>query len=153
MKDKTIAYVYLFNYFGGDKYGGKTVVGVSVDLAVRCYKGDSEIKFAEGDEPEADDIALQDVFGMYPDAISGIRIEADPDFMLPFFKKYGWNGIEYDITGYFFDLIKDPADPDDTIADTVEVDEATFMDFAKSHFEDLDISDNYPAQVPGIKYI
>ena len=49
---KTIAYEYLFNYFGGDVFNGRIITGASIQLAIRAYKDGKEVKFKE--EPNKD---------------------------------------------------------------------------------------------------
>lgn len=44
---KTIAYDYLFNYFGKDVFNGKVITGACVQLAIKVYKNEKEIKFIE----------------------------------------------------------------------------------------------------------
>lgn len=44
---KTIAYEYLFNYFGGDVFNGRIITGASIQLAIRAYKDGKEVKFKE----------------------------------------------------------------------------------------------------------
>lgn len=50
---KTIAYDYLFNYFGKDMFKDKIITGASIQLAIKAYKNGEEVKFKDKEEPKA----------------------------------------------------------------------------------------------------
>ena len=70
---KTLAYDYLFNYFGKKTFKGKIILGASIQLGIRVYKNKQEVKFSE--EPKYQNNYLSDVYEVSFDREKMFRIE------------------------------------------------------------------------------
>lgn len=158
---KTIAYDYLFNYFGGDVFNGKIITGAIIQIAIRAYKDGKEVKFRK--EPSK--------HGYYYNENYKVSFDKDKLFIVEknirvdnFYRLvYGWNKIEYEILGYALDYLDEA--PKDLIEElpvkfrnipysaTMEVSKEEFETFLRTHIEDFNISDNINAQVPSVIFI
>lgn len=172
-KPKTVAYDYLFNYFGGDTYNGRIVTAASITLAIRCYKDGVEVKFDDNCEPEI--TIAQSKSKKYLCGIFDVSIDRENIFKISrnlnednLFKFIcGYDKIEYDIVDYSLDvavgLTKDtlpllakklPQEFQDLpVCEPVEITENVFREFISSHIGDFDISDNKTAQCAGVRFI
>lgn len=161
VEPKTLAYDYLFNYFGKDTFKGKVIAGACIQLAIKAYKGGKEVKFTE--EPCYNGIYLCSVYQVCFDRDSLFRIEKrmKKDDILRI--AFGWDCIKAEIAGYtldYFDLLPDeirkdlPEQLKDFPSSTpMEVTEEEFKSFLISHIDEFDITDNINAQVPSVSYI
>lgn len=164
---KTIAYEYLFNYFGGDKLENKTVTGASIQLAIRPYKNGNEVKFENGEEPSVKDFFLFQVFDVSFDKENVFNINRNIFIDNLFRIAYGFDEIKTEIIGYSLDiaigLTKDVmpelADKLPTefqslpVSESLKVSEDVFKNFILNHLNDFDISDNQKAQCPSVGFI
>lgn len=161
---KTIVYDYLFNYFGGDTFKGKTICGASVQLAIRAYKDGKEVKFTE--EPKCKNQFLCDIYKLSFDREKLITIRKDIMVELIFRSFCGWDKIEVEIAGYVLDYYDDMPDNVKEITKDLpenlrnlpcsfpmEVTEEEFKEFLGGHLDDFDISDNKNAQVPSVSFV
>lgn len=139
---KTIAYDYLFNYFGGDTFNGKIVVSASIQLAIRAYKNGKEVKFTE--EPKCGNAHFDENYKISFNKKTLFSIHKDLRVDNLFRLCFGWDKIESEVIGYTLDYL-------DKLPD--EVSESDFRNFLSSHSKDFDISDNKNAQVPSISYM
>lgn len=173
--NKTIAFDYTFNYFGGDMYNGRIVTGASVTLAIRCYKDGAEVKFFDQIEPYVEIYGISSIFHRKEFLCSVFevsfnrknifKINRNPYIDSLFKLVYGYDKIKYDIVGYSFDvaegLLKNivptnglPKEFQDTlVCEPISITEDAFRTFISSHLEDFDISDNEKAQCPSISFI
>lgn len=160
-KLKTIAYEYLFNYFGGDVFKGKIITGASIQLSIKAYKDGKEVKFEK--EPNKD--------GCYYDKNYKVSFDKDKLFVIKkntevdkFYRTvYGWDKIEYEIIGYCLDYLdKAPKDfiekiptefRDLPFSTSMMVSKEEFEAFLRTHIDDFNISDNINAQVPSVIFI
>lgn len=160
----TIAYVYLFNYFGGDTFKDKVITGAGIDLAIRVYdENGNEIKFPKEKEPRRNGKYLCDIFKISFDRekvfVIDRNVETDNFFRVAF----GWNKIEAEVVGYSLDYesgwteeqLKDMPEimkimP---VSASMTVTEEEFRTFLMSHADAFDIKDNINAQVPAVTYI
>lgn len=148
---KTIAYDYLYNYFGKDTFKGKIITGACVQLAIRVYKDDKEVKFIE--EPKYEHTYFSDIYKVSIDRNKLFTIcknlRVDKLFRLVF----GWDKIESNVVGYTLDyqdsIIDLPGFNNIPYLLTMEVSEKDFRDFLSMHIDDFDI----PAQVLSVSYI
>lgn len=101
---KTIAYEYLFNYFGGDKFENKIVTGASIQLAIRPYKNGNEVKFEDGKELSFKDFFLFQVFDVSFDKENVFNINRNIFIDNLFRIAYGFDKIKAEIIGYSFDI-------------------------------------------------
>lgn len=161
IEPKTIVYDYLFNYFGGDSYKGKIVLGACVQLAIRAYKNDVEIKFNE--EPRYENIFWCDNYTVSFDEqelfIVKKNIRVDNLFRI----WYEFDKIEAEVVGYTLDIISSlPEDirndlpemlKDMPCSEPMEVSEEEFKEFLAIHKCDFNISDNMKAQVPSVAFV
>lgn len=158
---KTIVYDYLFNYFGGDKFKDKIIVGACMQVAIKVFKDRNEVKFMN--EPCCDHICLSDVFEVSFDRKDLFVIHknaAVSEFLCSYFN---WDSIEAKCVGYTLDYVVPTPEnlrsllPDsfDNIftAESMEVTEQEFRKFLSSHLDDFDITDNINAQVPSVSFI
>lgn len=164
---KTIAYEYLFNYFGGDKFENKIVTGASIQLAIRPYKNGNEVKFEDGKELSFKDFFLFQVFDVSFDKENVFNINRNIFIDNLFRIAYGFDKIKAEITGYSLDvatgLIKDvmPESADKLptelqslpVSESLKVSEDVFKNFILNHLNDFDISDNQKAQCPSVGFI
>lgn len=160
-KLKTIAYDYLFNYFGGDTYDGKVIVGASVQLAIKAYKNGKEIKFSE--EPKHYKMYWYDIFSVSFCKKNAFIVEKNLIMDNLFRFVYGFDEIKAEVIGYSLDYssslseeqeINMPKEFCDLPCSTpMEVTEEVFKQFIMSHKEDFDITDNKNAQVPSFSFI
>lgn len=158
---KTIAYEYLFNYFGGDVFNGRVVTGASIQLAIRAYKDGKEVKFKE--EPNKDGYYYNENFKVSFDKDKLFIVEKDIKVDNFYSIVYGWDKIKYEIVGYCLHYL-DKA-PEDFIeklpvefrnlpfSTSMEVSKEEFETFLKTHIDDFNISDNINAQVPSVIFI
>ncbi len=167
MKMKTVAYNYLFNYFGGDKYNDKIVTGASIDLAIRPYKNGDEVKFEDGKELSFKGFFLCQVFDVSFDKENVFNINRNIFVDNIFRRAYGFDEIKAEIIGYSLeiavgltkDVIPELADKLPTefqsfpVSESIEVSEDVFRNFILNHLNDFDISDNKKAQCPAVSFI
>lgn len=160
-KPSTLAYDYLFNYFGGDMFKDKKITGASVQLAIRVYKNGEEIKFIQ--EPRTKGTYLCDVYKVSFDREKLFTVTKDVkrDNLLRIV--YGWDEIKAEVVGYSLDYeskfneeqLKDMPEvmKNFPVSEAMEVTEEEFKDFLSKHLDDFDMKDNINAQVPSISYI
>ena len=149
---KTIVYDYLFNYFGGDTYEGRTITGASVNLAIKAYKNGKEIKSLE--EPEYNDTYLSDVFKVSFDKKNLFNVERNLKADNLFRLAYGFDKIEAEIVGFELYRHELPEEVEDVPCEVpIQVTEEVFRQFLMSHKNDFDIKDNKNAQVPSVAFI
>lgn len=161
---KTIAYDYLFNYFGGDTFKGKIITGACVTLAIRPFKDGKEVKFEEKIEPSTHGKYLSEVFYVSFDRNKLFEVNrnlyADNLFRLVL----GFDEIKSEIVGYGLDYYEgkskdifpdlDLKEFDDMpVSSVMAVTETEFRDFLSNHIDDFDMSDNQKAQVPSVSFI
>ena len=112
---KTIVYSYLFNYFGKEKYNGRAVTGAGVDLAVKCYRRDEEVKF-DDEEPSVlvsidgteQKEYLCSVFDVLFDRKNAFKVVKNPNIDNLFRLSFGYDKIEFKVMGYFLDIVIGP---------------------------------------------
>lgn len=158
---KTIAYDYLFNYFGKDVFKGEVITGASVQLAIKAYKNGKEVKFEE--EPKVNNYDYSDIFKVSFDIDKLYIIEKDIRADKMFCINYGWDNIDYEIIGFSLDYLdKLPDGFEEKLpvqfrgfpcSAPMEVSKEEFETFLKGHIKDFNISDNINAQVPSISFI
>lgn len=155
---KTIAYEYLFNYFGKDIFKGKVITGASIQIAIKSYKNGEEIKFKE--EPKANKHFYCDNFKVSFDADKLYIVEKDIIVDNLYRIIYGWDKINYEVIGFSLDYLDEL--PDEELPELLrcipcsapmEVSKEEFETFLKEHIEDFNIKDNINAQVPSISFI
>lgn len=171
---KTIVYSYLFNYFGKEKYNGRAVTGAGVDLAVKCYRRDEEVKF-DDEEPSVlvsidgteQKEYLCSVFDVLFDRKNAFKVVKNPNIDNLFRLSFGYDKIEFKVMGYFLDIVIGPTKDvqpqlakllpkefwDLPVSESVEVSRGVFTAFLLSHTKDFDISDNKKAQCPSVSFI
>ena len=159
---KTIAYDYLFNYFGGDKFKEKIITGACVQLAIWAYKEGKEVKFMEEPKPIKERYYC-DIYKVSFDREKLFVMEKDLRMDNLFRIVYGWDRIEAEVVGYTLDYLDELPEearrilPDELkdfpCSSLMEVTEDEFRDFVGRHLDDFDISDNINAQVPSIAFI
>lgn len=110
---KTIAYDYLFNYFGKDIFKGKIITGACVQLAIKAYKDGKEVKFTE--EPKANNRFYCDNFKVSFDTDKLYIIEKDIIVDKLYRIIYGWDKIDYEVIGFTLDYLD--VLPDEVIKD------------------------------------
>ena len=167
---KSIAYDYLFNYFGGDSHEGRIVTGASITMAIRCYKNGEEIRFDVNEgEPYVSGNGFTaymfDIFNVSIDRKNIIKIKKNLYTDNLFKMIYGWDKIEYEIVNYNLEvaegLLKNTNPENDLpeelqdvlVTEPIEVDSDVFMNFISQRINDFDISDNKLAQCPSYSYI
>lgn len=162
VRNKRIAYDYLFNYFGGDKWDGKIVGGSDITLNIRPYKDGKEVLFKDNEELTAANCSLSDVFTVSFDRENQFVIKKDLTADSLFRIAFGWERIEASIIKYELDVyvgkVGDEQNElpkslqDIPIMDPVVVTEKEYRDFLASHADDFDITDNKHAQVPSVLF-
>lgn len=160
---KTIVYDYLFNYFGGDSFKDKIILGAGIRLAIRAYKDGEEIKFVENEEPKYKDIFYNENYNVLFDREKLFVIEKNLIVDNLFRIVKGWDKIEAEIDGYFLDYLSHLPEevekdlPEDLkgfpCSEPMDVSEEEFRTFLREHLNDFDISDNRRAQVPSVSFI
>ena len=160
-KPSTIAYDYMFNYFGSDQFKNKIITGANVQLAIRAYKDGKEVKFEE--EPEVNNTFLCNVYTVSFDRENLYRIKKNPDQDKLLRSALGWDEIEAEVVGYSLDyksewpeeFLKDMPESMKNlpVSSVMEVTEEEFEEFLSKHLDDFDITDNRNAQVPSVSYI
>lgn len=159
---KTIVYDYMFNYFGGDSYKGKTIMGACVQLAIKAFKNGKEIKFAE--EPKkCKNVYWCDNYKVSFDKDNLFIVEKDIIVDNLFRLRYGFDKIEAEVVGYTLDYLSSLPDSERKdlpkefqnlpFTEPMEVSGEVFREFLREHIDDFDISDNRNAQVPSISFI
>lgn len=158
---KTIAYDYLFNYFGGDTYRGKIITGACLQLAIKAYKDGKEIKFVK--EPKYNDIYWCDNFRVSFDREKVFVVKKNLKVDNLFRLVYGFDKIEAEVIGFTLDFLSSLSESekkdlpkelqDFPCSEPMEVTEEAFKHFIMSHKDDFDISDNINAQVPSVSFI
>lgn len=141
----TIGYNYWFNYFGGEVFERKTIVGASIDVAIKIYKYGKIIDFDENSGEEASyGKYLSDVFKVSVDRQTAYRIEKNiyVDNLFRLDKDY--DKIEFEVTGYYLE---------GDAGNAVKVTEDVFRKFILDHISDFDISDNKNAQCLSYFYL
>ncbi|NFL39289.1 hypothetical protein FDB50_15515 [Clostridium botulinum] len=155
---KTIAYDYLFNYFGKDIFKGKVITGASIQLAIKAYKNGEEVKFKE--EPKANNCFYCDNFKVSFDTDKLYVIEKNIIVDNLYRIIYGWDKIDYEVIGFSLDYLDES--PNEELQELLkgipcsapmEVSKEQFETFLKEHIEDFNIKDNINAQVPSISFI
>ena len=161
MSLKTIAYEYLFNYFGKDIFNGKIITGAIIQIAIRAYKDGKEVKFRK--EPSKHGYYYNENYKVSFDKDKLFIVEKDIKVDNFYRIVYGWDKIEYEIVGYCLDYL-DKA-PEDFIeklpvefrnlpfSTSMEVSKEEFETFLKTHIDDFNISDNINAQVLSVIFI
>lgn len=160
---KTIAYSYLFNYFGGDKFKGEIVMGASIEIAIRVYQNDDEVKFENGVELSVEGRYLFNCFDVSIDRDNVFKIEKNLYVDNMFRLIHNFDRIEADVIGYSLDVlvgqVKDsmPDIPKEfenlPVSESRKVTEEEFRTFILDHIDDFDISDNKKAQCPSVSFI
>lgn len=163
---KIIVYDYLFNYFGKDTFDGKIILGACVQLAIRAYIDDTEVKFTE--EPKC---YLIDKSYAFFNEIFNVSFDREKLFTIHkklivdklFRSVFGWNKIVPEVVGYTLDcldvipneIMKDMPEQFKNLpcSSPMEVSEKDFREFLSKHIDDFDILDNVNAQVPSILFI
>lgn len=155
---KTIAYDYLFNYFSKDTFKGKIITGASIQLAIKAYKDEKEVKFKE--EPKAKNRYYCDNFKVSFDTDKLYVVEKDIIVDNLYRIIYGWDKIDYKVIGFSLDYLDES--PNEELKELLkgipcsaqmEVSKEEFEIFLKEHIEDFNIKDNINAQVPSISFI
>jgi len=158
---KIIVYDYLLNYFGGDTFKGKIIMGACVQLAIKAYKDSEEVKFTE--EPKYENIFFSEIYNVSFDKEELFSIQKNLMVENLFRIVFGWDKIESEVVGYTLDYLD--VMPDEIMKDMpeqiknlpcsspMEVSEEDFRGFLSMHMKDFDISDNVNAQVPSVSYI
>lgn len=159
---KTIAYTYLFNYFGGDTYEGKIIMGANVELAIRVYEKGKEVKFTE--EPKKIiKWYFSDIYTVSFDRANQFKVEknlyADNTFRI----LHNWDKIDFEVVSFSLDYLIDFTEeqkknlPDFItempVSSPMTVTEEVFREFLRTHVDDFDISDNKNAQVPAYFFV
>ena len=160
---KTIAYDYLFNYFGKDVFKEKVITSACVQLAIKVYKNGEEIKFTE--EPRYKNTYLASVYSVSVDRKTMFSVKKNLKTDNLFRMVFDWDKIEAEVIGYTLDCLEDTSWPAEIMNEVpeafknlpfsspCEVSEADFRDFLCKHIEDFDIPDNEHAQVPSVSFI
>lgn len=161
IEPKSIAYDYLFNYFGDNKFKGNIISGACLQIAIRAYKDGREIKFIE--EPKYNNYYFDDIYQVSFDRERLYHIERRELIDNIFCLIYGWDEIKAEIIGYTLDyldlppveILKDLPKPFCSLPSSTpqEVTEEEFRTFLINNIDEFDISDNINAQVPSISYI
>lgn len=160
-KLKTIAYDYLFNYFGKDIFKNKVITGASIQIAIKAYKNGQEVKFKE--EPKADNCFYCDNFKVSFDTDELYIVEKNAIVDKLYRSIYRWSKIDYEVIGFSLDYLAKLPDKirrelpdmlkDMPCSTPMEVSKEEFEIFLKEHIKDFNISDNINAQVPSISFI
>lgn len=159
---KTIAYSYMFNYFGGAIYNNERIMGATIDIAILPYDVSGNlVKF--NSDPKVGDFCFSDIFELRFDRDKLFLISRNLLADMLFCKHYGWSKIDYKIVHYSLDKYcgkaRDEMDGcpdaflDFPVIEPMFVSESEFRGFMSEHLDDFDISDNRIAQVPGVLYI
>lgn len=162
---KTIAYDYMFNYFGGDCVNGKVICGACVQLAIRAFKDGKEMKFVK--EPSCHGKHFNEIYNISFDRDKLFVVEKNLRMDNLFRLVFGWDKIEAEVVGYTLDyyegmLSEVMTDGIEELPEflrnmpctaPMEVPELVFREFLSNRIEDFDISDNINAQVPSISFI
>ena len=98
---KTLAYDYLFNYFGKKTFKGKIILGASIQLGIRVYKNKQEVKFSE--EPKYQNNYLSDVYEVSFEREKMFRIEKNLGVENLLRIVFGWDNIQSEVVGYTLD--------------------------------------------------
>lgn len=162
MKKKgRIIHDYSFNYFGGDRYEGKTIGGASVNVLFECYDHDGKERlFTENDD-------ISSVLDVRFDRDKVYQIDVDPIRMKEISEKYGLKTVSfrpYEFYLYYLDgHISDDLEGMDEkrreniqsiigslgdvpVQSPMQVSEDEFRKFLLDHADDFDIMDNRHAQ-------
>lgn len=155
---KTIAYDYLFNYFGKDIFKGKVITGASIQVAIKAYKYGKEVKF--NIEPKAKNYYYCDNFKVSFDTDKLYVVEKDTSVDNLYRTIYGWDKIDYKVIGFSLDYLDELSNEklprllkSIPCSAPMEVSKEEFDTFLKEHIEDFNIKDNINAQVPSISFI
>lgn len=161
---KTVAYDYLFNYFGGDTFNGKIITGVAITLAIRPLRNGKEVKFKDKTEPSTHEKYFCDVFDVSFDRENLFIIKRNLYIDNLFRIVFGFDEIKYEIIDFTLDYFEgktrevfpnlDIKEIDNLpVCTPMNVSEAEFRNFISSHIDDFDISDNQKAQCPSVSFI
>lgn len=160
---KTVAYDYLFNYFGNATYNGRHITGASISIAIRVYKDGKEVKFEDSKEPTTNGRYLCDIFDVSFDRDKLFVIERNLYVDNLFRLVFDFEKIEVEIVGFYLDYLigsgKDyvPDLPDEIanlpMSEPMEVSEEDFKKFLSDNINDFDIPDNKHAQCPSVSFI
>lgn len=159
---RTIAYDYLFNYFGEDTFNEKMITGATIQLAIRVYKSGKEIKFIE--EPQYEGAYLYQVFKVTFDRNKLFTVQRNLKVDNIFRLVFGWDLIEAEVIGYTLDYLDEGLSGEIkkgisekfknwSYSFPMEVSEREFSDFLIRNLDGFDISDNKSAQVPSTAFI
>ena len=160
-KSKTIAYDYMFNYFGKDTFKDKIITGANIQIAIKAYKNGTEIKFKE--EPKAKDYFYCDNFKVSFDIDKLYNIKKDIFVDNLYRTIYDWDKIDYEVIGFTLNYLDQSPDNSYEMLPVelkncpysipIEVSKEEFEGFLKKHIKDFDIRDNINAQVPSMSFI
>ncbi|WP_373124617.1 hypothetical protein [Blautia producta] len=163
---KTIVYDYLFNYFGGDSYGGRIVTGATVSVAFYFIDRKGEvIGFEENQEPRFENDYLCNMLNVYYDREQCYKLTTTKALGELINKNTSIKSIclvcsyslDCDMTNTpkYHELLQDMPSfiKQIPMSEPIPVTKKEFEDFLKSHVDDFDISDNKPAQVPSVGWI
>lgn len=165
IEKKTIAYDYLFNYFGKDTFKGRVITGASIQIAIKAYKDEKEVKFNDlpFDCIKASNHYLNENYSVSFDKDKLYIIEKNMLIDTLFRFIYGWDKIDYEIIGFSLDYLDELPDyvaenlPDELkgypYSVPMKVTKEEFEEFLKDHIKDFNISDNINAQVPSYSLI
>lgn len=167
--NRRIVYGYLFNYFEGTLFKGKTICGACINLNIRVYKEGQEVLFADKKEPfiivEGSNRKqyLFDVFEIAYDREKQFVINRILNVEKMFQKTFGWEKIEWEVIRYELDYLSDlPEDVKKNLPEEfknlplqipIEVSEQEFRVFLVENQDGFDILDNRKAQVPCVSWI
>ena len=166
-KKMRIVYEYMFNYFDGTQFKGKTISGADINLNIRAYKNGQEVFFEKDQEPYImDDVKSK----VYLCDIYIISFDRDKQFVINentyiselFRIAYAWEKIDCEIVKYGLDYLSDmPEDVKEKMPKQfkhlpmitpMEVSEQEFRTFLSENKDGFDITDNKNAQVPGVAF-
>lgn len=151
---KAIAYNYMFNYFGGDTYDGKIIDGASIDLVIRPYRGNKELKFLDETDAcfkqEGSNYSdnLSNVFSVSFDRKDIFKVSRNITNYFLLTQLLNCERIDYEVVGYSLTYLES-----EYMSADMSVSEEVFRQFIKEHLDDFDISDNVNAQCPAVSMI
>lgn len=111
----TVGYNYRMTYNGKKKYKDKEIVGMSIDVAIiACDKEGHPIEIAEehrvpclfhlGSKECRKNIRPARIIKVRRDNKKGFIITKNEEAEAAFCKEYGWDHVNFNISGYFFDV-------------------------------------------------
>lgn len=166
IEPKVIAYDYLFNYFGGDKFKDKIIFGASVSIAIHVYKNGKEVKFTEDFtiEGPCKNFFLNNIIKVSFDREKQFVVKENIYAKQAIQEIKGWDKFETEVIGFSLDFLVPPTEETKKLEEmlgigpmpsreVMQVTEEEFREFLKSHADDFDISDNRDAQVPSYMLI